>query len=426
MYSVKRYSIIGLLLVAALLLSACQPLVLPEMPATPAPSAHTPRPDAPPYGLRGPYAVGVQDFVIEAQDGSARAIPVTVWYPALNPDDRAESTMYMLDFGNPNFPDFAIGGSALRDGQPDVSGGPYPLVVYSHGLTLFRQISSFLAEHLASWGFVVVAGDHEDNWSGLMGEPQRDNFSVRPQELTRELDFAETLGAADGALAGMIDMEHVGVVGHSFGAETALLVGGARLNTTMFLDEWCASSPVDALSDCVSVPALLERMAAAAGLDAAPEGLWPDWSDPRVDAIVPLAPGPQYFGPAGLATVQVPTLLVESGLDWYAGAANAIYAPYTLLPDIPKAHLVFENADHGLYLDDCSSMPGLVAQGLSSFCSDAVWDMGRAHDLIDHVVTAFLLAELKGDPEAAAALTPEHVVFPGVDFEAAGLAMTAP
>ena len=54
----------------------------------------------------------------------------------------------------------------------------------------------------------------------------------------------------------------------------------------------------------------------------------------------------------------------------------------------------------------------IVALGLEVFCTDPVWDMDRAHDLINHFATAFLLAELKGDGEAAEALAPENVELP--------------
>jgi hypothetical protein len=40
--------------------------------------------------------------------------------------------------------------------------------------------------------------------------------------------------------------------------------------------------------------------------------------------------------------------------------------------------------------------------------------------LIKHVTTAFLLAELKQDTDAAAALAPGNVAFPGVTYEAQG------
>ena len=58
--------------------------------------------------------------------------------------------------------------------------------------------------------------------------------------------------------------------------------------------------------------------------------------------------------------------------------------------------------------------------GLDFLCSDPVWDMDRAHDLINHFTTAFLLDVLKGDVEAHAALSPDAVSFPGIVYEAEG------
>ena len=54
----------------------------------------TPRFDAPTYGFRGPYSVGVQDFAIELTEEGQRILNVRVWYPALNPEGRAESVTY--------------------------------------------------------------------------------------------------------------------------------------------------------------------------------------------------------------------------------------------------------------------------------------------------------------------------------------------
>ncbi len=45
---------------------------------------------------------------------------------------------------------------------------------------------------------------------------------------------------------------------------------------------------------------------------------------------------------------------------------------------------------------------------------------GCAHDLVNHFVVAFLLNQLKGDLDAAAALAPEAVSFPGITYEAQG------
>ena len=81
--------------------------------------------------------------------------------------------------------------------------------------------------------------------------------------------------------------------------------------------------------------------------------------------------------------------------------------------------VVFANADHLLFFNQCRDMSWLIANTFWA-CSDPVWDMDRAHDLINHFVTAFLMAELKGDSEASTALAPENVAFPGIQYETIG------
>lgn len=76
----------------------------------------------------------------------------------------------------------------------------------------------------------------------------------------------------------------------------------------------------------------------------------------------------------------------------------------------------FENANHA-FAGYCSEAAAPMMWG---FCSDPVWDISRAHDLTDHFVTAFLLATLKGDAGATAALAPDSVRFPGAIYETTG------
>lgn len=176
----------------------------------PQPQPHQPRPDAPPYAARGPYAVGVRDFVIDTPE---RQIPVSVWYPALNTEGAEETVLYTLGFPTNANPDFTIAGRALVDAAPDLSGGPYPLVIHSHGGWSFRQEAAYLVEHLASHGFVVMAAGHEDNWGILLEDQLYKSEISRSKDIARELDFAGELTAANGALAGLIDTEQVAVSG---------------------------------------------------------------------------------------------------------------------------------------------------------------------------------------------------------------------
>lgn len=85
-----------------------------------------------------------------------------------------------------------------------------------------------------------------------------------------------------------------------------------------------------------------------------------------------------------------------------------------------KALVVLEGSDHYVVEDGCDRTPWVADLGLFFLCSDAVWDVDRVHDLINHFTTAFLLATLKGDTEAAAALAPVAAAFPGISYEAQG------
>src|SRR5215207_2370328 len=104
---------VGLWLLLALVLSACQPSQAPAaVPATsvpvptaaPATSVPAPttaqaapqgvRPDAPTYAARGPFAVGYKPLVIGA--GTKRPLEGSLWYPALNPTRRKEEITYAI------------------------------------------------------------------------------------------------------------------------------------------------------------------------------------------------------------------------------------------------------------------------------------------------------------------------------------------
>jgi predicted dienelactone hydrolase len=294
---------------------------------------------------------------------------------------------------------------------------PYPLVVFSPGLTGWRQAYAYLAEHLASYGFVVITPDHhgetfEAFWEGAIG---------RQLEVNRSITFADELTADGGALAEVIDTERIATTGHSSGGWTALTGGGAQMNFS-----WCTAHPdlvaQNPITDCNQFPAHQEELAAMAGLDSVPTGMWPAMNDPRVDAVIAMAPDGDIWGEnyEGVAALTVPTMVMGGSGDTTNIPEITSYPIYEHLGSVNKAFVVFENADHMMFGTSCPNSPWLVEAGLSWVCADAVWDMDRAHDLTNHFATAFLLDVLKGDEDAAAALAPENVQFPGVQYEATG------
>jgi CubicO group peptidase (beta-lactamase class C family)/predicted dienelactone hydrolase len=421
-----RFTLLSLCVIAALLLGAWQPVLAQETPDEPAPQGI--RYDAPPYAVDGPYAVGVRYFTIPAAVESDRELTATVWYPAQPPEGDISEIVYELQFPTGQFPPFSVLGDAQLDAPSDASGAPYPLVVYSHAHWSMGQEVPYFVEHLASRGFVVISVDHEDNWSTDMGPMAFETMIRRPQEVTRQIDFAEELSAPDGELAGLIATDKVGVAGWSMGGITSMALAGARLDLAG-LRAWCEANPTLVEENSFACIDMLDHeaeMAEFAGLDAIPIGLWPTTQDDRIAAAVRLSGSLFMYGSEGMAAVDVPVMLFHGGGEAIADPGLQVGDPYTSVAAPRKAEVVLDHASHMVFFSSCDEAPDMVAIGFPMFCTDPVWDMDRAHDLINHFATAFLLAELKGDAEAAAALAPENVSFPGIEYQAEGYAPAAP
>jgi predicted dienelactone hydrolase len=313
---------------------------------------------------------------------------------------------YNVEF--PNMLSVSVQGHVMPDADPDLSGGPYPLVVAVHGHGAYHLWGIYLFEQLASRGFVVMSVQYQDNL-GAMDSPIYASLISRPDDVTRQIDYASTM-------PDLIDIERVAVIGHSLGGYTALAAGGAQLDMNYYA-EWCdGHRELDELG-CQQVLDNLDAMAELAGLDTVPEGLWPSRGDSRVDVIVALSPGGRYLGPNGTQSVSVPTLLMGGSGDTAAQPEYNFYEPYTGMGSAEKTMVILENANHMFSTNSCDEVPLFAGMGFFEYCSDEVWDMDRAHDLTNHFVTAFLLAQLYEDADAAAALAPDAVTFPGVRYE---------
>jgi poly(3-hydroxybutyrate) depolymerase len=123
------------------------------------------------------------------------------------------------------------------------SGGPYPVIIFSHGSGGTPYAYRELTTHWAAAGFVVIAPTHADSRrllseQGLEGrelmlallrsatDPQA--WQRRVGDITTIIDALPTLGSVDRRLAGLADPKRVGVGGHSYGAFTSMLVACAQ------------------------------------------------------------------------------------------------------------------------------------------------------------------------------------------------------
>lgn len=406
-----------LLLVIALLTSACQPITRPAAPETQPPQGL--RPDAPPYAVRGPYAVGYQSFTIG--EGTAHPLSVSLWYPALNPTGKREEIQYNYLFkdnvGWAPATSPVVYGRALLNEVVDDSKGPYPLVIFSHGFSGSAPGASALTEHYASYGFIVLAPEHTEHFDFAWSDLWKSSID-RPKDIKQTLDYAEELTAPGGKMAGLIDMEYVAVVGHSYGGYTALAMAGAQYDLAAYnarCAQILADSPLAFL--CTSLVPKEADMAARAGFDPMPEGLWPSFGDPRVTAIIPLAGDSYLFDQAGLSKITIPMMAIGGTADTSTPYEWGAKPAYDYVSSEQKALVTFVGAEHMIFTPPCANQPWLSAHpAYVFFCLDPVWDRDRALDLVNHFSTAFLLDVLKSDPAAHAALSPDAVNFPGIEY----------
>ncbi|NBX26618.1 MAG: hypothetical protein EBQ99_11345, partial [Planctomycetes bacterium] len=120
------------------------------------------------------------------------------------------------------------------------SGGPYPVVVLSHGAggdwdTHFAQ-----AQDLASHGYAVLCVEHVGSNRERLTQGMRpmknldamirdaDEVFARPRDVSFAIDQAKRWNEGQGELHGQFDLGRVGVMGHSFGAFTTMVVCGMR------------------------------------------------------------------------------------------------------------------------------------------------------------------------------------------------------
>jgi predicted dienelactone hydrolase len=368
-------------------------------------------PAAPPYALHGPHWVGFRRF---------DEMRIGVWYPAQNPEGAAEAITYetTLTFGGFDTP-AVVEGSAIADASLADDHRPFPLIVFSHGFALRPELYSTLVEHYASHGFVVLAPDHADG--GDWTESAWRAASDRPRDIERTLAFAETLDAPGAAFAGALDLEHVALVGHSFGGYTALAMAGARVDLHGFHAR-CGSLAVEDPRNFVC-GAFLGReadMATRAGLTGVPEGLWPAVGDPRVTAIVPIAGDAYLLNEAGLSSIAIPMMAIGGTADLGTPFEWGAELAYDAVSSERKALAALEGADHMVAANPCDIMPwteALPAEYQTYVCSDPAWDKPYALDLIRHFSTAFLVDQLRGDRDARDALRPEAARFDHVAYE---------
>ena len=236
--------------------------------------------------------------------------------------------------------------------------GKAPVLVFSHGMYGSKDGYVPLARFWASHGYVVLQPTHPDSLkSGLKARQEATRaWDERPRQVTKVIDSFAAIEEKVPALKDRLDPERIGMGGHSFGAHTSMLVGGA-----------------------VAYPGLFAK--------------GKSFRDPRVRCTLLISPQ----GVGGLfredswKDYPVPALVITGSKDEspLTGAKpESRLDPFKLGPD-GKMHLVWiEEAHHGF-----GGISGARWPGAGPRDEGQVW-------VVQQASLAFLDAFVKGDEAA--------------------------
>ena len=240
----------------------------------------------------GIYGVGTRIFewTDESRDewfteeiDDKRRLVIQVWYPSEDTNSAPVPYLVSADKWLPalsvilELPQFLfdhlrnIGTHSFLNAPVNKQVENAPLVLFSHGIWGMRFQNTAQFEALASRGYIVASVDHAydasltlfkdgtiaDFRSGYEGELSEEEFWAlrNPQLRTRVSDIRfmiDTIGRKQNQGAEVwtaVDMENIGVFGHSYGGATSLIasIQDERIDAAIALDGWMIPVPLDVI-----------------------------------------------------------------------------------------------------------------------------------------------------------------------------------
>jgi len=206
---------------------------------------------------------------------------------------------------------------------PSGGTGALPLIVFSHGFGANDSYYKYLGQAWSQAGYIVILPTHADSDSAAIGFKSLKNLKDPKwgfdQQVERTGDVAfviSSIGQIEREiphLNGRVDASHIGVSGHSEGAGTALLVGGAT------------ATP--------------------------PGGSARSFRDRRVSAVLamsPQGPGEEGFTEQSWNDMRIPAMTMSGTKDFGIGRQSPSWRvePFDHMPAGDKFHVLVNGANH--------------------------------------------------------------------------------
>ncbi|WP_373480121.1 alpha/beta hydrolase [Geminocystis sp.] len=213
-----------------------------------------------------------------------------------------------------------------------------PLILISHGFGSLRENFANLAEHLASYGFIVAIPQHvgsdlqyrEELLKGTLSSALSPiEYIARPQDLSFIIDKLTLLASQDEKWRNRVDLDKIGAIGDSLGGTTVLSLAGAPLNIPQL--------KVECSQDQVIVNTSLILQCQGSHLPPLEYNL----HDSRIKAVIathPLTSG--IFGSQSLSQIKIPIMITGGSNDVITPVVIEQIHPFIWLKS-PFKHLLF-------------------------------------------------------------------------------------
>ncbi|MFB6275195.1 MAG: alpha/beta hydrolase [Halothece sp.] len=215
-----------------------------------------------------------------------------------------------------------------------------PLIIISHGLGSDRSTYSYLAKHLASYGFAVAAIEHPGSnarqlqalLTGLKKE-----VSPPSELINRPRDIEFLINYLERNYNTRINLDKIGLLGQSYGAYTSLAVAGAQINYEQVSQRCANEENATLLNFSVLLQCQLLRL---------PKKNY-NFENPRIKAVFAINPlTSKIFGKTGMKAIDIPTLMVSASADTAAPALEEQIRPFTWLETPEKYLVLLEKGTH--------------------------------------------------------------------------------
>ena len=277
---------------------------------------------------------GWQQMTLPGSASAPASTPVNLYYPTQASERAITMGPYLAHVAPQAAPDATFKG----------------LIVISHGKGGAELNHESLAEALARRGYLVAALRHPgDSWQdhSLFDRGPAAYLDERPRQVSRVLDAVLGDPRWSDRIAKDARGPRLGALGHSAGGYTVLALAGGRFDLGRLASHCNAHRAEDPIFCRKSDPRAPPIAASATTIDQAPR------SDPRVRAVVALAPLGVVFDAGSLERIGVPVaihaaaddrwLLLRFHAEWVAA-----HIPGATLHVVPNAwHFAFVDPPSG-------------------------------------------------------------------------------